>query len=97
MGQPVARLGDFSVGHTCYPNVTNYEASVDVFVENRRVHRNGDAWYPHTCSISGTHAGITNGGSTTVFVNGQGCGYVGASISCGDYILTGATTVFVGS
>ncbi len=97
MGQPVARFGDLSCGHYCFPPRATVEASRDVFVEHRGAHRKGDSWSPHACPHSGAHTGITIGGSSTVFINDKGCGYVGSSISCGDYILTGASTVFVGT
>ena len=43
----VVRLGDISAGHSCYPPRPCVEASGNVFVNGRGVHRVGDAWAVH--------------------------------------------------
>ena len=43
----VVRLGDICTGHGCWPPRQNIEASQNVFVNGRGVHRLGDAWAVH--------------------------------------------------
>jgi len=43
----VVRLGDICTGHGCWPPRQNIEASPNVFVNGRGVHRLGDAWAVH--------------------------------------------------
>jgi uncharacterized Zn-binding protein involved in type VI secretion len=43
----VVRLGDMSTGHSCFPPRPNTEASPNVFVNGKGVHRVGDAWAIH--------------------------------------------------
>jgi len=43
----VVRLGDMSRGHSCFPPRPNIEASSNVFVNGKGVHRVGDAWAIH--------------------------------------------------
>lgn len=43
----VVRLGDMSTGHGCWPGRPSIEASTNVFVNGRGVHRLGDSWAVH--------------------------------------------------
>lgn len=43
----VVRLGDRSCGHSCFPARPCVEASDNVFVNGRGVHRVGDGWAVH--------------------------------------------------
>lgn len=43
----VVRLGDKSCGHGCFRPRLNVEASGNVFVNGRGVHRVGDRWAVH--------------------------------------------------
>lgn len=94
MVQAVARLGDFSTGHGCWPPRPNDESSSNVYVNGLGVHRKTDHWMPHTC-VS-THDGELSEGSSTVFVNGLECGRIGDPISCGDFVRDGSPNVFCG-
>ena len=91
----VVRLGDTCSGHGCYPSRTNDEASNNVFVNGRGVHRLGDHWVTHCCSIP-CHDGTASSGSSTVFVNGKAVCRVGDSVSCGSTMAEGSPNVFAG-
>lgn len=95
MGKPVVRLGDKSCGHGCYPSRPNIEASENVFVNGRGVHRVGDEWEVHGC-VQCRHGGRASSGSSTVFANGKAVCRVGDSIDCGDVMCEGSENVFVG-
>ncbi len=92
----ITLLSDVCSGHGCYPSRPNDTASSDVFVEGRGIHRQTDHWATHYCPNQGSHDSILAAGSTSVFVNGLGCGRVGDAIECGSIISTGAITVFAG-
>lgn len=94
---PVVRKGDVCTGHGCWPPRASTSGSPDVFVNGQPVHRQGDAWAPHTCpDIPETHAGVLAGGSGTVFVNGKPIGRVGDPVSCGGAAASGSGNVFAG-
>ena len=86
----VVRLADLSAGldATSTPNI---QASTDVFVNNKGVHRTGDAWTPHGVPL---HGRVTVGGSPNVYVNGKKVARIGDLISCGDIAGQGSTNVF---
>lgn len=88
-------LGGLGSGHLCYPPHNNVQASSNVFVEGRAVHRQGDLWAPHQCGPN-VHASVLAKGSSTVFVNGKGCGRIGDPVACGSVAIDGAVTVFAG-
>lgn len=94
----VVRLGDVSAGHPhCYPSRPNTEASPDVYVDGRAVHRLGDAWAVHgACPNHTPHDGVASSGSATVFVNGKAICRIGDSISCGDTMAEGSSDVIAG-
>lgn len=94
MGLPICRLNDMDTGHDCYSPRNNLQASVNVFVNKRGVHRVGDIWAPHCCE--GCHPGNTAAGSSSVFVNGQAVGRIGDQINCGSVIMTGSANVNAG-
>lgn len=94
MGMPVARLKDVDSGHGCYSPRPNTQASSNVFVNGRGVHRQGDGWMTHCCY--GCHTGNTSGGSSTVFVNGKAMARITDSVSCGGVIMTGSGNVSAG-
>jgi uncharacterized Zn-binding protein involved in type VI secretion len=91
----VVRLGDNCSGHGCYPARQNVQASNNVFVNGRGVHRLGDAWATHCCGVS-CHDGTASSGSSTVFVNGKPICRVGDSVSCGSTMAEGSNNVFAG-
>jgi uncharacterized Zn-binding protein involved in type VI secretion len=91
----VVRLGDNCSGHGCYPARANTQASSNVFVNGKGVHRLGDAWSSHCCGIP-CHDGTASSGSATVFVNGKPICRVGDSVSCGSTMAQGSNNVFSG-
>ncbi|KAA5603030.1 PaaR repeat-containing protein [Roseospira marina] len=93
----VTRLGDFCTGHGCWPSRPSTGASPDVFANAIAVHREGDAWAPHTClAIPETHASVLAHGSATVFANGRQLGRIGDPVVCGSSVAEGSDTVFAG-
>jgi len=89
-----ARLGDICSGHGCFPSRPNIQGSPDVIVENRPLHRQGDAWQVHCCKSC--HAGNLASGSSTVIANGRQAGRIGDPVNCGSRVVTGASTVIIG-
>lgn len=92
----VTLLSDVCTGHDCFSTRVNDTASADVFVEGRGIHRQTDHWSTHCCPNHGCHDSILAIGSTSVFVNGLGCGRIGDMIECGSMVSTGSATVFAG-
>ena len=99
---PVSTLGDKTTGHGPFPPRANIEASGDVIVNDKGVHRKGDEWAPHN-SPSGLHASsgdykhVTEAGSASVFVNDKPAARIGDAVDRnGDAIAAGSPNVFVG-
>ena len=90
----VVRLNDRSCGHGCFPKRENDEASGDVFVNGRGVHRYGDHWKTHCCGPI-CHDGVASSGSENVFVNSKQVCRVGDEISCGGSMCEGSPNVFI--
>lgn len=92
----VTRKGDADVPH-CSPMVRD-EHSPDVFCEGIQISRQGDNNVPHLvpAAVCPIHAKPIAVGSTTVFVNGRGCGRIGDGISDCTSVAEGAETVFAG-
>lgn len=91
----VTRLGDQCTGHGCWPPRPSSGASPNVFANGVAVHRQGDAWAPHTCpAIPETHASVLASGSSSVYVNGQQIGRIGDPVACGSTVATGSGDVF---
>ena len=92
----VTRIGDADVTHCSAP--TRAEGSPDVFANNIKVSRQGDNNTSHL--LPGTpcpsHAAPITVGSTTVFVNGKGCGRVGDSVTNCTSVAQGSPNVFAG-
>lgn len=66
-GIPVARLGDSTTGHGCFPPVPVVAGSGSVFVNGIPVARLGDAHDVHCCPNQGCHNGVFAEGSGNVF------------------------------
>jgi uncharacterized Zn-binding protein involved in type VI secretion len=93
----VARKGDVGSGHGCWPPRANTQGSADVFANGIAVHRQGDAWGPHTCTaIPETHASSLASGSSSVFANGKQLGRIGDPVACGSVVAQGSGNVFAG-
>lgn len=91
----VVRLGDSCTGHGCFPPRKNIQASDNVFVNGKGVHRVGDAWDLHCCGIP-CHSGTAATGSSSVFVNSKPVCRIGDSVDCGSTMAQGSENVFAG-
>ena len=94
----VCRIGDADVTHCT--GMTRAAGSSNVFVNGLPVSRQGDNNTPHLLPPNkppcpGHSAGITTG-STTVRINGLGCGRVGDGISGCTSVASGSSNVFAG-
>ena len=94
----VTRIGDADVTHCS--GMTRAQGSSDVFVNSIGVSRQGDLNTTHLLPpdippCPSHAAGITTG-STTVFVNGKGCGRVGDGITGCTSVAAGSSNVFAG-
>lgn len=68
-GLPVARLGDLTTGHGCYPPALIQTASPTVFVNGLALARVGDLHTIHCCPEVDCHPGTFVIGSPDVFAN----------------------------
>ena len=86
----ITRIGDADVAHCS--GMTRAAGSTDVFVNNIGISRQDDNNTSHLLPPvpCPSHAAPITTGSTTVFINGKGCGRVGDG-------LTGCTSVAAGS
>ena len=91
----VARIGDIEVNH-CSPMVRG-SGSPNVFCNGRPISRRGDRNTAHAypagkgCSV---HSIALRGASSTVKINGIGCGRIGdPTCTC---VARGSSNVFVG-
>ena len=92
----VTRIGDADVAHCS--GMTRAQGSGDVFANFIGISRQGDNNTTHL--LPGVpcpaHAAPIASGSTTVFVNGKGCGRVGDGISGCTSVAAGSSNVFAG-
>jgi len=92
----VCRIGDLDVTHCSTP--ARAEGSPDVFVNGIPVSRQGDNNTVHL--LPGipcpAHAAPITIGSTTVFINGKGCGRIGDAITACTFVAEGSPNVFAG-
>ena len=92
----VTRIGDADVTHCS--GMTRAVGSSNVFVNGIAVSREGDNNTSHL--LPGTpcpsHSAPIASGSSTVKINGQGCGRVGDSISGCTSVTAGSPNVFAG-
>ena len=92
----VTRKGDADVPHCS--GMVRLGASTNVFVNGIGVSRQGDSNTPHLrpgVPCPGHSASISSG-SSTVKVNGKGCGRVGDGISGCTSVAAGSSNVFAG-
>ena len=87
---------DADIIHCSVPR--RLQRSPDVFVNGIGISRQGDNNTPHLLppAICPTHAAPIAIGSTTVFVNGKGCGRIGDVITACTSVATGSPNVFAG-
>ena len=94
----VARRGDADVAHCS--GMTRQGASSDVFANGTPVSRQGDNNTSHRLPPNippcPSHVAPIANGSSTVFVNGRGCGRVGDSISGCTSVAAGSPDVVAG-
>ena len=101
MGRAVCRIGDADVTHCT--GMTRAQGSSNpngVFVNGIGVSRQGDNNTTHLLPPNvppcPAHAAGIASGSSTVKVNGKGCGRVGDSISGCTSVAAGSSNVFAG-
>ena len=94
----VTRIGDADVTHCS--GMTRAQGSSDVFVNSIGVSSQGDLNTTHLLPPDippcPSHAAGIATGSTTVFVNGKGCGRVGDGITGCTSVAAGSSNVFAG-
>tara|TARA_R110001583_G_scaffold73623_6_gene204788 strand:+ start:5196 stop:5486 length:291 start_codon:yes stop_codon:yes gene_type:complete len=92
----VTRIGDADVPH-CSP-MTRAVGSPNVFSNGIPVSRQGDVNTVHLLpgSPCPAHPAPITTGSSTVFVNGMGCGRIGDGITACTSVAAGSPDVFAG-
>ena len=92
----VTRVGDADVTHCSTP--FRAQGSPDVFCNGIPISRQGDNNTTHQLpgSPCPSHSAPIASGSSTVFVNGQGCGRVGDAVSGCTSVAQGSPDVFAG-
>ena len=92
----VTRVGDADVPHCS--GMTRAEGSPNVRVNSIPVSRQGDNNTGHLLPPAPCpgHSAPIAVGSTTVFINGKGCGRVGDAISGCTSVAEGSPNVFAG-
>ena len=90
-------LVDLDLFHCSLPR--RLGRSDDVYVNGIGISRQGDLNDPHLRPLAALcffHAAPIATGSTTVYVNGRGCGRVGDPITACTSVATGSSNVFAG-
>ena len=92
----VTRIGDADVTHCS--GMTRAAGSSNVFCNGIGVSRQGDVNTTHLLpgSPCPPHAAAISSGSSTVKVNGKGCGRVGDGITACRSVAAGSSNVFAG-
>ena len=92
----VTRIGDADVPHCS--GMTRAEGSPNVRVNSIPVSRQGDNNTSHLipAAVCPPHTAPIAVGSTTVFINGKGCGRIGDAISSCTSVAEGSSNVFAG-
>jgi len=92
----VTRIGDADVAHCS--GMTRAQGSPNVRVNSIPVSRQGDNNTSHLlpAAVCPPHSAPIAIGSTTVFINGKGCGRVGDAISGCTSVAAGSPNVFAG-
>ena len=90
------RIGDADVPHCS--GMTRAVGSPNVFVNGIAWSRQGDNNTTHLLPPAPcpSHAAPIATGSSTVFINGKGCGRIGDAISGCTSVATGSSNVFAG-
>jgi len=94
----VTRIGDSDVPHCT--GMSRAGGSGNVFVNGIGVSRQGDSNTPHLLPPNippcPGHSASISSGSSTVKVNGKGCGRVGDGIAGCTSVASGSSNVFAG-
>ena len=92
----VTRVGDADVAHCS--GMSRAQGSGNVFANGRPISRQGDKNTVHLKpgSPCPPHSASISSGSSTVFVNGKGCGRVGAGLGGCTSVAAGSPNVFAG-
>ena len=92
----ITRIGDADVAHCS--GMTRAAGSTDVFVNNIGISRQDDHNTSHLLPPvpCPSHAAPITTGSTTVFINGKGCGRVGDGITGCTSVAAGSSDTFAG-
>ena len=92
----VTRIGDADVAHCS--GMTRAVGSGDVFANGIGISSQGDVNTVHLLpgAPCPPHSAPIASGSSTVFVNGKGCGRVGDGISGCTSVAAGSSNVFAG-
>ena len=92
----VTRIGDADVAHCS--GMVRAQGSPDVFANAIKVSRQGDNNTTHLLpgAPCPPHAAPITTGSTTVFINGKGCGRIGDGITGCTSVAEGSSNVFAG-
>lgn len=87
---------DLDVTHCSTPK--RLDKSDNVLVNGIGISRQGDVNTPHLLpgAPCPTHQAPIATGSTTVFINGKGCGRIGDAVSGCTQVATGSNNVFAG-
>ena len=88
----IVRLSDLCSGH-CFEPRASSQSSEDVYANEEKCVRNGDARYAHSCG-SQTHDG-TNIGNHDVFINNKSAQVKDDPVSCGSTQSQASDDVFV--
>ena len=98
MGKAVCVIGDKDLVHCSVPS--RLGGSTNVFVNGIGVSRQGDVNTTHLLPPNippcPAHAAGISSGSSTVKVNGKGCGRVGDGIAGCTSVAAGSSNVFAG-
>ena len=98
MSMPQATITDVTTGHSCWPPTSICEGSPTVISESLPASRIGDACIPHRCTRDPhpVHTPAIASGSSSVIIEGMPAARIGDSLSCGDIIASGKSTIIVG-
>lgn len=91
-----ARINDLCSGHGSWPPRMATQGSNDVYVNNRKQHRQSDSWAVHCKPGGSCHSSYLLAGSPTSYANNLQKGRIGDFVACGSVVMTGSTDTRVG-
>jgi uncharacterized Zn-binding protein involved in type VI secretion len=92
----VTRIGDADITHCSVPH--RNQGSPTVFCNNIPISRQGDNNDTHLVpgASCGSHVAPISAGSSSVFINGKGCGRIGDSVTSCTSVAQGSPDTFAG-